>query len=400
MDTPPNLTPENPEGPTPGWFSIRARKTQVLIGAAIVSAISIFVSSGFTREPPPAAPEAPGLKVGKDDVTLAADAPQWRMIRVGPAQPATVHWSDPVPARVKLDETKAAKIGSPLAGRVSRVYVELGQPVKQGDPLFSVASPDIAGLRAEREKSSVDLEVAKSTLERTRGLVRDKAAAAKEELGANQQYAQAVLSLRLAQNKLASLKVSPSSDNEFTLVAPRDGVVVEKNVLPSQQVQTDPLISIADLGTVWVVADVFEADANGIVEGGAAQVSSPSIPDLALEAKVDMVSAVVDPTRHTVPVRVRIENAGHGLKPNVFAQMRFQVKPPENSSEVAAAALVSDGAKQYVYVQSDRGRFTRREVVAGSVRDGKVPILKGLVAGEVVVEDGAILLDNQIALSH
>jgi cobalt-zinc-cadmium efflux system membrane fusion protein len=400
MDTSPNLI-ARPSDATPaeGW-SIRSRKTHVLIAAAVASALAIWVSSGFTREPPPAAPEAPGLKIEKNEVILSADAPQWRIVKVAPAIAAAVHWSDPVPARVKLDETKAAKIASPLAGRVTNVFVELGQPVKKGDELFSVASPDIASLRADREKASVDLEVAKSTLERTRSLVAAKGAAAKDELGADQQYHQAMLSLRLAEEKLSSLKVSSRANNEFTLVAPRDGVVVEKNVLPSQQVQTDPLISIADLGTVWVVADLFEADASGIEVGTPAQVTSPSIPDLAVEAKVDMVSAVVDPARHTVPVRVRIDNDGHGLKPNVFAQVRFQVKPPEKSCEVAASALVSDGAKQYVYVQSERGRFTRRDVTAGSVHEGKVPILKGLAAGEVVVEEGAILLDNQIALSH
>jgi hypothetical protein len=97
---------------------------------------------------------------------------------------------------------------------------------------------------------------------------------------------------------------------------------------------------------------------------------------------------------------VRLENADGRLKPNIFAQMRFAVAPIPGSSEVAASALVSDGAKQFVYVQTAEGRFTRREVVAGSAREGRVPILKGLSAGEVVVEEGAILLDNQVALAH
>ncbi|HVY48893.1 MAG TPA: efflux RND transporter periplasmic adaptor subunit [Minicystis sp.] len=386
--------------PAPSWLSLRSRRTQVLLGAMVISAASISVAAAFTREPPPPPAESPGMKVGDDNVTLAADAPQWKVLRLAPALAASVHWSDPVPARVKIDETKAAKIGSPLAGRVTRVFVELGQPVKEGDPLFSVASPDIAGLRAEREKASVDLEVAKATLDRIKSMVQAKAAPAKDELEANQQYKQALVSLHLAQAKLSSLKVSSKADNEFTLVAPRDGIVVEKNVLPSQQIQSDPLVAIADLSTVWVVADLFEADAVGIEEGTPAKITSPSLPDLALDTKVEMVSAVVDPTRHTVPVRVRVDNPSRSLKPNVFAQMRFQVKPPEGSCEIAASALVSDGAKQYVYVQTDRGRFVRREVVAGSVREGKVPVLKGLKPGEVVVEEGAILLDNQIALAH
>jgi RND family efflux transporter MFP subunit len=264
-----------------------------------------------------------------------------------------------------------------------------------------VASPDIAGLRAEREKAAVDLDVTKASLERIKAMVNARALAAKDELEADQQFRQAQVALRLAQSKLASLKVSSRADNEFTVVSPRDGIVVEKNLLPAQQVSPEAgLVDVADLSQVWVVAELFEADAIGIKEGSLAKITSPSLPDLALEAKVTMVSSVVDPTRHTVPVRVRVDNDKRLLKPNIFAQMRFAVAPPEGSGEVKASALVSDGAKQYVYVQAEHGRFIRREVVAGSAREGKVPILSGLKPDEVVVEEGAILLDNQISLSH
>ena len=380
---------------------IRSRKAQGIAAAVVVSAISIWAASGFTREPPPKTPEPVGMKVGDDNVTLTADAPQWKVLRLGPVTAATTHWSDAVPARVKIDETRASKVGTPLAGRVNQVFVELGQPVKAGDRLFSVASPDIAGLRAEREKAAVDFDVTKATLDRITAMVNARALAEKDQLEANQQYRQAQVALHLAQSKLASLKVSSSADNEFIVVSPRDGIVVDKNILPAQQVSAEPgLVQVADLSQVWVVAELFEADAIGITEGTAAKISSPSMPDLALEAKVEMVSAVVDPTRHTVPVRVRLGNDKQLLKPNVFAQMRFAVEPPSGSTEVAASAIVTDGPKQYVYVQTEHGRFTRREVVAGSVREGKVPILSGLKPGEVVVEEGAILLDNQVALSR
>jgi RND family efflux transporter MFP subunit len=370
-------------------------------GALVISAISIWAASGFSREPPPPPPEAKGMKVGNDNVTLAADAPQWKVLRTGAAKAGAVRWSEPVPARVKIDETRAARMGSPLAGRVTHVYVELGQAVKLGDPLFSVSSPDIAGLRSEREKAQVDLEITKERLQRTRAMVEARAVPQKDELDADQQYRQASLALKLAQSKLASLKVSAKAENEFTVIAPRDGVVVEKNVLPAQQIGSDPsLISVADLSSVWVVADVFEADAVGVAEGTAAKITSPAIPDLAIEAKVEMVSAVVDPQRHTIPVRVRIESPDRRLKPNIFAQMRFSVTPPEGSVEVPATSLLTDGAKQFVYVQSTEGKFVRREVVAGSAREGKVPILRGLKPDEVVVEEGAILLDNQVALAR
>jgi RND family efflux transporter MFP subunit len=368
--------------------------------AAAASAVAIGLAASFTREPPPKPPEARGMTVGSVDVSLAPDAPQWRVLKLGAAKPAETRWSDPVPARVRIDETRASKVGAPLEGRVLTVFVELGQTVKVGEPLFSVASPDIAGLRAEREKAAVDLEVAKTRLERVKTMVEARALPAKDELEADQVFRQAQVSAHLAASKLASLKVS-SRDNEFTVVSPRDGVVVDKGVLPAQQIQRDTAaMMVADVSTVWVLADIFEADATGLEPGLRVRVTSPSVPDFSAEADVEMVSSVVDPTRHTVPVRVRLANPSGRLKPNVYAQMRFQVAPPEGTVDIAASAIVSNGAKQYVYVQGDKGALARREVVVGSVREGRAPVMHGLRAGEMVVEEGAILLDNQIALAH
>jgi len=111
------------------------------------------------------------------------------------------------------------------------------------------------------------------------------------------------------------------------------------------------------------------------------------------------VSSVVDPERHTVAVRVKLENREGRMRPNMFAEVTFRTAAAPNAVEMAASALVSDGSKQYAYVLEGAGRFVRRNIVAGSQRDGKVTVLSGLKAGETVVEQGAVLLDNQIDLS-
>ncbi len=313
-----------------------------------------------------------------------------------------LHWTDAVPARITIDETRASKLGAPLAGRVSRVSVELGQRVAAGAPLFSVASPDLAELRSNGEKAAVDLEAARATLERVHAMVEGRALPAKDELSAQQQFSQAELALKLAQAKLASLHVSPGGESEFTVTAPRAGVVVEKNVLFGQQVGPDGagvLMVVADVSSVWMVADLFEAQANDVREGAAAEATCPSIPGLKLEGTVEMVSAVVDPTRHTVPIRVRLSNPGGSLRPNDYARVRFSVPPHSAAAvEISASAVVSDGERQHVYVQERQGRFVRREVTTGSAREGRILVLTGITRGETVVEEGAILLDNQIAL--
>jgi cobalt-zinc-cadmium efflux system membrane fusion protein len=384
-----------------GAATPRARQRLTSLGLAIgASALAMLGAISFHRKPPPEATAAAGIQVGRTGLSLAQGAPQWKVLKLGQVVSPTERWSDPYPARFKVDEAFAAKVGSPLSGRVTNVFIELGQPIKAGQPLFAIASPDIAELRAGQQKAAVDLDVAKAAYERIKTMVEARALPAKDEIESDQQLRQAQLSLKLAQTKLSSLKVSSSGDNEFRVLAPRDGAIIEKSVLPSQHVTSDDtLVSIADLDAVWVVADLFEADAVGLTPGMKARVTSPSLPGFSAEADVERVSSVVDPERHTVGVRVKLANADGRIRPNTFAEVRFLSAAAAGSTEIAASALVSDGPKQYVYVEDLPGHFVRRDVVAGAVRDGRISIASGLKANETVVEQGAVLLDNQIDLS-
>jgi membrane fusion protein, heavy metal efflux system len=397
------LHPE-PDLPTSAGFSAPSpqppRRLTSLVLAVSAGALCIFAALSFHRKPPPDTSDAPGMKVSHASISLVSGAPQWKVLKLGHVTAPSERWSDPYPARFKVDEAFAAKVGSPLSGRVTNVFIELGQPVKAGQPLFAVASPDIAELRASQQKAAVDLEVARAAYERIKAMVEARALPAKDEIESDQQLRQAELYLKLAKTKLSSLKVSTTGDNEFKVLAPRDGAIIEKSVLPSQHVDSDDtLVSIADLDAVWVVADLFEADAVGLAPGVKARVTSPSLPGFSADADVERVSSVVDPERHTVGVRVKLSNADGRIRPNTFAEVRFLSAAPAGSTEIAASALVSDGPKQYVYVQDAPGHFVRRDVMAGAVRDGRVSVISGLVAGESVVEQGAVLLDNQIDLS-
>lgn len=398
-----SLTAASSLGPTAagGGATPPSRQRVTNLGIAIcASALAMIGAISFHRKPPPEATAAAGIEVGKNGLSLAKGAPQWKVLKLGQVVSPTERWSDPYPARFKVDEAFAAKVGSPLAGRVTNVFIELGQPIKAGQPLFAIASPDIAELRAGQQKAAVDLDVAKAAYERIKTMVEARALPAKDEIESDQQLRQAQLSLKLAQTKLSSLKVSSSGDNEFRVLAPRDGAIIEKSVLPSQHVTSDDtLVSIADLDAVWVVADLFEADAVGLTAGMKARVTSPSLPGFSAEADVERVSSVVDPERHTVGVRVKLANADGRIRPNTFAEVRFLSAAAAGSTEIAASALVSDGPKQYVYVEDLPGHFVRRDVVAGAVRDGRISIASGLKANETVVEQGAVLLDNQIDLS-
>ncbi|MEO8841738.1 MAG: efflux RND transporter periplasmic adaptor subunit [Kofleriaceae bacterium] len=374
-------------------------RTPILAGAIILGLGAIVLARHYKRPDPPIEPTAPGMTVGKDGVKLENDAPMWGVVKLAPAQPSDPHWTDPVPARIVFDEARTSRLGSPLAGRVTAVMVERGQHVKIGDKLFTVSSPNLAELRADLEKANVEAGTAKVNYDRTKALVDAGSLPAKELVTAQQQVAEAELAVRLASSKLASLKVAGAGEASFTVSAPREGVVVEKTINVGQNVDASSgsVLAIADLSDVWVVADLFENDVGQLAPGTKAKVV---VGTNELDGTVDQVSAVVDPDRHTVPVRVRLANLDGSLRPNAYAQIKF-FDPTTAKVALPASAVLSDGLTTYVYLKDPKtGELKRRVVTAGSSSAGKMPILSGVEPGDQVVVQGAILLDNQIQLDN
>jgi hypothetical protein len=154
---------------------------------------------------------------------------------------------------------------------------------------------------------------------------------------------------------------------------------------------------VADVSSVWVIADLFESDIAGIKIGANARVS---IDANVISAKVDNIGAAADPERHTIAIRVTLANSDGDLRPNTFARVQFEAQGGGSQVEVAATALVSDGSTQYVYVQREDGLFIRRNVVVGPVREGRALITNGLIPGEIVAQRGGVLIDNQLAISQ
>jgi cobalt-zinc-cadmium efflux system membrane fusion protein len=386
------------ETPLPSATAGRSLRLPVFV-CAIVGAASVLLARQYHRPDPPTEPAAPGMRVGSDAVTLAANAPAWKVIKLGKPSAAEPHWSDAIPARIVFDETQTSRLGSPLAGRLTQVMIERGQKVRSGAPLFTVSSSSLAELRSELARTTGQRATAQINLDRVQALVDASSLPAKELVTAKQGLAEADLAVKLAEQKLASLRITGGGgDASFTVAAPRSGVVVEKALAVGQLV--DPsngsLVAIADLSDVWVVADLFETDAGKLTAGTQAKIL---VADTERDAAVEQISAVVDPDRHTVPVRLRLANPDGALRPNSYATIRF-FDPTPAAVALPSAAVLSDGAQSYVYLQAPDGGLRRHNVTVGSAAGGEVPVLAGLSARDQVVLSGAILLDNQIQLDN
>jgi membrane fusion protein, heavy metal efflux system len=387
------------EIPLPSATAGRSYRLPMVI-CVTIGVASIALARHYRRPDPPTEPPAPGMRVGSNAVTLAANAPAWKVIKLGAPSIAEPHWSDPIPARIMFDEAHTSRLGSPLAGRITSVLVERGQRVKSGASLFTVSSPGLAELRSELAKTTAQRATAHTNLDRVQALVDAGSLPAKELVTAKQEATEADLSTQLAEQKLAALRVTGGGDTSFTVTAPRDGVVVEKALSVGQLV--DPsngsLLAIADLSDVWVVADVFENDTGPLAPGTKAKVSLPG-SGTDRDATIEQVSAVVDPDRHTVPVRLRLANSDGALRPNAYATIRI-FDPTPAAVAVPTSAVLSDGAQSYVYRKEPDGALRRHDITVGSTSAGTVPVLAGLAATDQVVLSGAILLDNQIQLDN
>lgn len=392
----PAESPAIPSSPrsrrSPLWLGV-AGAGLVLTGGLLYA----FNSSHATE----AEPHAAGPTVQGESVTLPAGGAQWQYIdlavaALGPALPPL-----PAPGRVQFDETRTASVGSPMAGRVEQVHVRVGDRVKAGDRLFSVRSGAYADLEKELRTAEADLTAKQRTAARLRELVALKAAAEKELQAAETEQHQAELAVEAARAKQSSLRVSSEGDNLFWVMAPRAGTVVDLDVTASQEVTPDrdkPLLRISDLDEVLVIADMQEADASDLQPGQSVTVRTQN-GGAERAGKVDRVAEVVDATRRTVEVRVRVANVDRALRPNAFVEVTPAAPANVQRVRVPASAVVTDGARSVVFVARDTNRLERVPVVTGRRRDGEVELRGGLTAGERFVAKGALLLENQIELA-
>ncbi len=341
------------------------------------------------------------MKVTPEGVSIPAGAPEWRYVTLETAREEDALPPLPAPGRVAFDERRSSAVGSPLPGRLERVLVRTGDRVKEGARLFLVRSANWADLDRELQSAKQAVEIKKRTVARLRDLVAMKAVPEKDLMLAEAELRDSELTARTAIAKQQSLRVEAQGNGLFWLSAPRQGTVVELNVLPDQEVSPDrerPLLRISDLDEVLVLADLQEADAAELSPGEIVTVRSPD-GRFEKTGKADYVSDVVDPVRRTVEVRVRAHNADRALRPNAFVEIVIRPDATHKHVVVPLDAVVTDGEKRVVFVERSPGHLTRQRVITGRQREGRVEITTGLRAGERFVARGALLLLNTIDLA-
>lgn len=359
----------------------------------------VLLSATSACQPSRAADITEPSRPGAETANAVAAKPQWHeFIKTQVVRASSVDGFVTTTGRLTFDEDHTQRIASPFDGRVASIMVRPGDVVKVGQTLLTLTSPQVAGLLAEHKKVAQDLTLATRALERSRTLQADGAVSSKDMAQASADYYKAQADVEGSAAQLRALGLDHGVGASAALTSRVQGTVVDRNVLTGQEVRADgadALLTITDLDTLWVLADVYEQDLGLVERGAKVRVRVPAYPGEVFEGEVAHIGDVVDPQSRTVKVRCVVPNPQHRLKPEMFAKVELAQRSDVDVILVPSKALLNDGDKVRVMVLAN-DQFTRREVQVGAEVNGQRRILQGVADGDVVVTDGAIFLQNEI----
>lgn len=336
----------------------------------------------------------------KGSIRLEKGSPKISFIKIEKLEETDAAGTVQLTGRVTFDEDHTQRVSTPLDGRVTKVLVKPGDKVTLRQRLLFLSSPFVGQLQSDAQRAQQDLVLAQKTVDRAHTLKADGAISEKEVVQVETDLAKAKSAYGQTMTHLSALGVSASDPAvSVALFAQVAGTVVERNVLVGQEVRADaplPLLTVSNLETVWVFADVYEQDLGLVQEGGTVGVRVPAYPTEVFAGTIGHLGDVLDPLSRTVKLRCIVPNPGARLKPEMFAKVDLTGTNGKKVIVVPSKAILNDSQRSSVVVASDDDVYTLRGVEVGPEVDGKVRVLSGLKAGERVVTDGAIFLKNEI----
>jgi membrane fusion protein, heavy metal efflux system len=300
------------------------------------------------------------------------------------------------------------QVFTPYQGRIIEAFARIGEDVQKGQTLFTIDSPDLVQATSTLISTAGVLELTTRTLARLRELAKTKAAAQKdlEQAISDQQAAEgayraardavrifgkteAEMDLMVAERRIDAVLVVPS---------PITGRITARNAAPGLLVQPGNApapYSVADISTMWMLANVPESDTPQLRLGQEVRAKMMAYPDRDFDGKISALGAAVDPNTHRMLVRSDIADPQHLLRPGMFATFVIRTGEAERILAVPVNGVVREGdGTMTVWTTTDRRRFFRRTVKTGLRRQGYVQILEGLSPGDLVATEGALFLSN------
>jgi len=290
-------------------------------------------------------------------------------------------------------------------GPISRILVDTGAKVKQGDPLLYVSSPDVANAISAYRKARNREVLAQRIVDRMNEMLSHGAVAAKDVESAEADYNDARTDVQTSLQALRIFGITQQEidqaqqqgttiSTELAVRAPIAGVVVQKLVSPGMLIQAGATVCfmLSDTSTVWVQGHIFDRDLPFVRTGDPVEETNPAAART-FHGVVNYVGAFVDPATRTTPVRIVTQNPEGLLKKDMFVEAAIRTGSQSNVLAVPASAVLRDDKNEpIVYVQAEPGKFAQRSVTIGMPQDGMIAITSGLQKGENVLADGSLFV--------
>ncbi len=310
-----------------------------------------------------------------------------------------------IPGRLETQNRRLAKIGSPIVGRVSDLYVSLGDIVKKGQVLARVNSIELTQTQLTLIKSTQLIGLKTKAVERAKLLfeadviskaemlrIENELEAVKADYRASRDQ---LMVLGMSEKAVEKLEASGQINSFGDIRSLFDGIIISRAINVGQIVNPqDNLFHIADLSKLWAVANIPEQQASFIQKDEVVSIEIPALDNKQIEAKIVFEDSIVDPQTRTVMVRAELDNLGLLFKPDMLTSMYIRSKKISKLA-IPISSVVRENDRKYVLVQNTPKTFRLREVELG-MRDGNlISIISGLSEGETVVTDGAFHLNSE-----
>jgi RND family efflux transporter MFP subunit len=381
-----------------------------LVAAGAAGAWLIVPRSSPTVPGADAAQTAPPAKdsvpSGEVAITLSKEATERAGIETATVAASAEAAALRLPGTVQPNAYKMVSVTPLTSGRVTRVLAELGEPVRQGQLLAEIYSPDLSEARTKYVSAAAELSAHELELQRTEKLVGIGAASRQElerlhaehtaKLAVVESYRSKLLLLGLSEQDVQSLTPQSENDAKLRIVAPAAGVVTAR--LANVGLNVDPsmsLFTLTDLSSVWIVGELYERDFDAAAVGTPATVTFAAFPDLQLPGRIAYIDPQVKAETRTAQVRVEVPNPKGDLRLGMLAEIRLRIRQQAQSISIPRSAVQALADRTVVYVQDPRtpARFIERQVALGESTGGDtVRVLSGLQAGDQIATKGSFSL--------
>ena len=407
----------------PSNSTTHRRRNRLWLAGGGVVAVAAIVAGFWVMNSGQGNAVARPEKVTRDaDGAFRPSETQWASLRLAPVREVSFRDEHATDGRIAINEDTTTPVFSPYSGRVTRLVARPGDVVERGAPLFAIDASefvqgqnDLVSAVAGVEKARSRLVLAQTGEKRQRellairgGALKDLEQAQTDLIGAQGDLRSAEIALAASRNRLRILGRSDEEIDklekvdhigaESIVAAPINGTVIQRRVGLGQYITvgaTDPIFTVGDLSTVWLIANVRESDAPMMKVGAPVEVSVLAYPGRTFKAKLAFVAPALDPNTRRLPVRAEIQNPDRELLPEMFASFRIVSGDSRLMPSVPQEAVIYEGAQARVWVaRPEQKSVVTRPVEVGATVNGLVEVRKGLNVGETVVASGTLFIDR------